>query len=66
MSRRAIAVYVKKIDLQASYSIRVHISFHRDRQIHAGDYISTETYPVLTHGFGDRVSVRVIRVRDPR
>lgn len=64
-NRVKFSLQAKEIDLRSSYSIRVHITFHSDRQIHPGDYISTETYPVLTCGFGDRVSVRVKKVNSP-
>ncbi|MDJ0568871.1 MAG: YbaY family lipoprotein [Pleurocapsa sp. MO_192.B19] len=50
-------------DIQANYSVRVHITFHRDEQIHLGDYISTQSYPVLTYGYPDRVSIRVTEVK---
>lgn len=49
-------------DIQASYSIRVHVAFRSDEQIHRGDYISTESYPVLTFGDPNQVSVRVTEV----
>jgi uncharacterized lipoprotein YbaY len=48
---------------RARYSIRVHITFHSDEQIHPGDYISTESYPVLTDGSSDRVLVSVTEVK---
>jgi uncharacterized lipoprotein YbaY len=32
----------------ALYSIRVHLTFYGDGQIHQGDFISTQSYPVLT------------------
>ncbi|MBW4573409.1 MAG: YbaY family lipoprotein [Tolypothrix carrinoi HA7290-LM1] len=48
---------------QASYSIRVHVSVHGDEQIHRGDYITMESYPVLTFGYPNQVSVRVREVK---
>lgn len=48
---------------RASYSIRVHVSLHGDEQIHRGDYITMESYPVLTFGYPDRVSVLVQEVK---
>ena len=62
-NRVEFTLIVKEIDPQANYSVRVHVSLQSDRQIQAGDYISTETYPVLTHGFGDRVSVGVVKLK---
>lgn len=50
------------ITASAMYSIRVHITFHDDEQIHCGDYISTESYPVLTQGHPSHVLVSVTKV----
>jgi uncharacterized lipoprotein YbaY len=47
---------------QASYSLRVHVDVDGDGQISPGDYITMESYPVLTHGYPSSVSVRVHRV----
>lgn len=46
-------------DPQASYSVRVHIDIDGDGRVSSGDYITMESYPVLTHGNPDRISVRV-------
>ena len=62
-NRVEFSLQAKKIDFQASYSIRVHITLHGDEQIHLGDYISTQSYPVLTRGYPDRVLVRVTEVK---
>lgn len=50
-------------DIRASYSLRVHVSLHGDEQIHRGDYITMESYPVLTFGYPNQVSVRVREVK---
>ena len=52
-----------EINVRARYSIRVHVTFHSDEQIHCGDYISTQSYPVLTHGCPRQVLVAVSRVK---
>jgi hypothetical protein len=49
-------------DRQGSYSVRVHVDLDGDGMISRGDYISMESYPVLTHGYPDEVAVRVRRV----
>ena len=54
---------ITDIKARYRYSIRVHIAFHSDEQIHRGDYISTESYPVLTCGYPDRVLVKVTEVQ---
>jgi uncharacterized lipoprotein YbaY len=50
------------ITASAMYSIRVHITFYDDDQIHSGDYISTENCPVLTQGHPNHVLVKVKKV----
>lgn len=48
---------------RASYIISVHIDVDGDRQISRGDYINMESYPVLTFGHPNQVSVRVRQVK---
>lgn len=62
-NRVEFALQSEVVNIQASYSIRAHISQHGDEQIHRGDYISTESYPVLTFGYPNHVSVRVCEVK---
>ena len=50
------------IDPKARYSIRVHLSLRNDEKIYRGDYISTESYPVLTSGYPHQVLVRVQKI----
>lgn len=51
------------LNKQASYSIRVHVSIHRDEQILCGDYITMESYPVLTLGYPNQVTLFVREVK---
>ena len=62
-NRVEFALKGEVVDIQASYSIRVHIAQHENEQIHHGDYVSTESYPVLTFGYPHHVSVRVREVK---
>ncbi|MFQ5587796.1 MAG: YbaY family lipoprotein [Nitrospiria bacterium] len=48
---------------RAHYSVRVHIDLKGDGEIHRGDYITMESYPVLTFGHPDFVRVFVKKVR---
>ncbi|MCU0514838.1 MAG: YbaY family lipoprotein [Anaerolineae bacterium] len=48
--------------LEHHYSVRVHISLHDGTDILPGDFLSTDSYPVLTHGHGRQLSVKVIRL----
>ena len=50
-------------DPTASYSVRAHLDVDGDGQVSAGDFISTQSYPVLTSGHPSRVSVLVRPVR---
>ena len=50
-------------DERARYAVRVHVDIDGDGQISGGDYISMESYPVLTYGHPSRVTVRVQEVR---
>ena len=47
----------------AKYSIRVEVTLHKDESIHRGDYISMESYPVLTFGYPNHVSVLVQEIK---
>lgn len=48
---------------RARYSIRVQVTLHGDDSIHRGDYITMESYPVLTFGYPNQVSVLVQEVK---
>lgn len=50
------------IDERHSYSVRVHIDMSGSGQVRVGDMVSTQTYPVLTRGYGNQARVRVRRV----
>jgi len=52
----------KAVDEQARYAVRVHADLDGDGQISRGDYISMESYPVLTFGNPNEAIVRVHRV----
>ena len=43
----------------ARYNISVHIDVDNDGKLSKGDYFTTQSYPVLTHGYPDHVVVRV-------
>lgn len=60
--RLKFALYGPSPDERASYSIRVHVDLAGDGDIHRGDFITMQSYPVLTFGHPDKVSVRVRRV----
>jgi uncharacterized lipoprotein YbaY len=50
-------------DERARYAVRVHVDVDGDGQLGPGDYMNMESYPVLTYGNPNRVTVRVQEVR---
>ncbi len=51
-----------KLDERSSYSVRVHIATSQFGDITIGDFVSTQSYPVLSRGYGTEVQVTVKRV----
>jgi uncharacterized lipoprotein YbaY len=49
-------------DPQARYTVRVHVDLDGDAQVSPGDYLSTESYPVLTGANDDQITIEVRRV----
>jgi uncharacterized lipoprotein YbaY len=46
------------------YSISVHIDVDNNGEVNLGDYISMESYPVITYGYPkDNISVRVRQLK---
>lgn len=56
------ALAAGRTDERRDYVVRVHVDLNGDGQIQPGDYISTESYPVLTYGRPRDLTVRVHRV----
>jgi uncharacterized lipoprotein YbaY len=50
-------------DPRASYAVRVHIDIDRDGEVSHGDFISTQSYPVITFGYPREVSILVRQVK---
>jgi uncharacterized lipoprotein YbaY len=55
-------LHAPRPDPKSSYSVSVHVDLDRDGKVSRGDYINTESYPVLTFGHASRASIRVRRV----
>ena len=49
-------------DERGSYEISVHVDLDGDGKISSGDFINMQSYPVLTFGYPNRVSVQVKKV----
>ena len=62
-SQLSIELRGTTLDEQASYAVRVHVDVDGDGQVSRGDYINIESYPVLTFGYPNRVTVRVREVK---
>ncbi len=58
----SIAYNVSEINLSHSYSIRAEIIELNENGVEERVYLTTQTYPVITGGFGDSVNVLVERV----
>ena len=61
--RVAFALEVEIVDKQASYSIRAHVSLQGNEQIHVGDYVTVQSYPVSMSPYPDPVSIQVQQVK---
>lgn len=48
---------------RAKYSISVQVTLYEDESIHQGDYITMDSYPVLTFGNPNHISVLVQEVK---
>jgi uncharacterized lipoprotein YbaY len=57
------ALYGDISDEQGMYAVRVHVDRHGEGTIQRGDYVSTESYPVLTSERPNQVAVRVREVK---
>ena len=55
------AIDVSNIEMNASYTVQVHIDVDADRTVSDGDFLTVESYPVLTHGHGSVVEVTARR-----
>jgi uncharacterized lipoprotein YbaY len=57
-----IEIPADRIDERGLYSVRVHIDHDRSGDVTVGDFVSTQSYPVLTRGHGTVARVGVKRV----
>lgn len=59
----SFAMAGKALDPRASYAVRVHIDIDGDGKVSQGDFISTQSYPVITFGHPGKVSILVRQVK---
>lgn len=50
-------------DPRASYSVKVHIDIDGDGEVSLGDFISMQSYPVITGGHPTEISILVRQVK---
>jgi uncharacterized lipoprotein YbaY len=50
------------VDNQRRYEISVHVDMDGDNKVGIGDYINTQSYPVITQGYPTHISVKVTRI----
>jgi hypothetical protein len=59
----SFAIAGKAPDPRASYAVRVHIDIDGDGEVSRGDFISMQSYPVITFGHPSEVSILVRQVK---
>ena len=58
-----IDLEVPQPDPRQRYAVRVHVDTTGSGEVGAGDYVTTRSYPVLTHDQPSQVSVQLARVQ---
>ena len=56
------SIPVSNIDAKASYSVQVHLDADADGAVSEGDYLTVESFPVLTFGYGSVIDVTARRL----
>src|SRR2546423_1218919 len=54
-----IHIPTDRVNERASYSVRAHVNRSGSGNIEKGDLVSTQSYPVLTKGYGTQVQIYV-------
>lgn len=62
-SRIGFTLQSEEPDEKTSYSVRVHVAMHDAEEIRIGDFITMQSYPVLTFGRPNHVIVQVREVK---
>jgi uncharacterized lipoprotein YbaY len=57
-----VEVPAEDVDERRTYSVRVHLDMSGSGTVEKGDFVSTQSYPVLTRGHGEEVQIRLKRV----
>jgi uncharacterized lipoprotein YbaY len=59
----SFSLYPENYDLTGRYIVSIHIDVNGNGVLDVGDLINMESYPVLTHGYPNKVSVQVKQIR---
>jgi hypothetical protein len=54
-----VEIPAELVDDHHNYSVRVHVDVSGSGEVNVGDLVSTQTYPVLTHGLGNEARINV-------
>jgi putative lipoprotein len=57
-----LEVPMDALDQRHLYSVRVHVDMTGSGEVERGDFITMQSFPVLTRGYGDNVRVTVRKV----
>jgi putative lipoprotein len=57
-----IEIPTGKVDPKHSYSVRAHVDMTGSGKVETGDLITTQSYPVLTQGYGSEANLTVKRI----
>ena len=58
----SVEVPAHLVDPRHTYSVRVHVDMTGSGTVEVGDFVSTQSHPVLTRGYGEEAQVPVKRV----
>ena len=58
----SVEIPAEHVDPKHSYSVRAHVDMSGSGEVEVGDLISTKSYPVLTHGYGNEAQVNVKKI----
>jgi uncharacterized lipoprotein YbaY len=56
-------LYAENLDKKIDYTIRVHISLHDSNEVTAGDYVTTESFPISLEENLAPIAIAVQEVR---
>jgi uncharacterized lipoprotein YbaY len=61
--RIKFALYGEIEDPRASYTVSVHIDVDMDGRVSVGDYVTVQSYPVVTFGYPTHVEAKTVMIK---